>query len=81
MSRTMAGILSRETILVVVFLELTLCSVRDGKSGSCWEPSSRVELHVKFLVKRLALSVDVVSTFGPLKRGMVDVTERRVVSA
>ena len=37
-----------------------------------WEPS-RVELHEKFLAKRLALSVDVVRTSGVLKRsGMVD---------
>ena len=35
--------------------------------------SSRVELYEKFLAKRLALSVDVVRTSGPLKSGgMVD---------
>ena len=38
--------------MAVIFLELSICSVRGGKSGSCWEPSSRMELHVKFLAKR-----------------------------
>ena len=42
----------------MIFLELSLCSMRDGKSGSCWEPSSR-----------LGLPVDVVRTSGQLKRG------------
>ena len=52
----------------MIFLELSLCSVRGGKLGSCWEPSSKVELHDKFLAKRLALSVDVVKASVPLKR-------------
>ena len=47
------------------------CSIQDGKSGSWWEPSSLVELHEKFLAWRLALSVDVVRTSGPLKRGAI----------
>ena len=59
----MAGILSGQWLwmhqdrrlhkkpFVVVILELSLCSVQDGKSGSCWEPSSRVELHENFLAK------------------------------
>ena len=50
----------------MIFLELSLCSVQDGKSGSCWEPSSRVELHEEFLAKRLALSVDVIRIPGVL---------------
>ena len=45
------SLIAGETILVVIFLELSLCSVRDGKSGSCWEPSARVELHEKFLAE------------------------------
>ena len=52
----------------MIFSELSLCSVGDRNSGSCWEPSSRVELHEWFLAKRLLLSVDVVRTSGPLKR-------------
>ena len=46
----------------MIFLELSFCSVRDGKSISCWEPSSRVEFHAKSLTKRLVLSVDVART-------------------
>ena len=62
-----------ETILAVIFLELSLRSVQDGKLENCWEPYIWVELHEKFLSKKSALSLDVFKTSGPLKRGgMVD---------
>ena len=53
----------------MIFSELSLCSARDGESGSCWEPSSRVELHEKFLAKRLALSIYVAWTIKKKMHG------------
>ena len=81
--------IARETIFVVIFLALSLCSVRGGKSESCWEPLSGVELHEKFVAEvslvsrcrqdllRMLLQI-LQKSRDPMSRAA---TERQVVSA
>ena len=60
-------------VCVVPLSQPSSRGVRSVRDGNRREKSSRVELHEKLLLKRLALSVDVVRNSGPLKRGgMVD---------